>query len=408
MDARLCPACGKSNREQARFCGHCGHPLEQRQRLSFHGSPRSLFGIFIVNVFLTIFTLGLYRFWGKVRVLRYLLSQTEFAEDRFSYHGTGKELLIGFLKIALVFGLPFIGLRILQELPSVWVVIRIVAAVLAVVLGFVFLPLAIVGARRYRLSRTAWRGIRFSFRGRAVDFLKLFVKGTLLTVLTVGLYYPVFATRQYHFLTSHSYFGHRSFHFDGRARDLWGIYGTALLLSLLAPLLPFLLSPLSNYVLALLFVLPILGLFWRDVFSDYIPALVLVLLALLLFFLLSSLSSDVLAFLPVLPILGVIWFWFFTKKRVYYWNHTSFATARFHSTLPVGRYLLFELKNLFLLVATLGLSWPWVVVRHAHFAFAYLTLDGPLDLADVQQEVQALPDTGAGFLSFLEMDFDLG
>ena len=46
----------------------------------------------IVNVCLTILTLGVYHFWGKAKVRRYLFSHTAFAGDRFAYHGTGKEL----------------------------------------------------------------------------------------------------------------------------------------------------------------------------------------------------------------------------------------------------------------------------------------------------------------------------
>src|SRR3970040_1427298 len=100
------------------------------RQLSFHGSGGSLFGIHIVNVLLTLITLGIYYFWGKVRVRSYLLSQSEFEGDRFSYHGTGKELLIGWLKAMLVFGVP-VGLLVnAPELLDAGVTVRIVAGVL--------------------------------------------------------------------------------------------------------------------------------------------------------------------------------------------------------------------------------------------------------------------------------------
>lgn len=95
-----------------------------------------------------------------------------------------------------------------------------------------FIPLAMVGARRYRLSRTSWRGIRFSFRGRVADFIRLFVGGTLLTMMTLGLYKPIFDTMRYGFMTSHAYFGHQKFYFNGRGRDLLGSYILALFLSI--------------------------------------------------------------------------------------------------------------------------------------------------------------------------------
>ena len=86
--------------------------------------------------------------------------------------------------------------------------------------GLLIVPVAMVGARRYRLSRMSWRSIRFSFRGGIPQFVGLFVVGTILTSLTLGLYYPVFATQKQAFMVSQAYFGSRKFDFDGRGRDL--------------------------------------------------------------------------------------------------------------------------------------------------------------------------------------------
>lgn len=201
-------------------------------RLTFHGNGGSLFGIHIVNVLLTIITLGVYYFWAKVRVRGYLLSQTEVAGDRFAYHGTGKELLFGFLKAFLLIGIPFFLLRLGIDLVARGPVAQAVGGLLSYIAILAFLAFATVGARRYRLSRTSWRGIRFSFRGRWLEFVKLFVGGSLLTTITIGLYYPFFETRRHGFLTSHSYFGNQTFAFDGRGKDLFGRYLLTLLLLL--------------------------------------------------------------------------------------------------------------------------------------------------------------------------------
>jgi uncharacterized membrane protein YjgN (DUF898 family) len=200
-------------------------------RLSFHGVGGSLFGIHIVNVFLTIVTLGIYFFWGKARVRRYLWSQTAIAGDRFAFHGTGREMLIGFLKAMLVFAVPLAVLSIVQNSPSVWGSVRMLAYLLAYVIVAVFYPLAIVGARRYRLSRSSWRGIRFSFRGSAKEFIKLFVVNSLITSVTLGLWYPVFDTKRYAFLTSNSWFGNGRFGFDGSEFRLFKFFLLALVLT---------------------------------------------------------------------------------------------------------------------------------------------------------------------------------
>jgi len=215
-----------------------GDPLAARgvapqvRRLSFHGTGGTLFEIHIVNILLILLTLGIYYFWAKVRVRRYLWAQTELLGDRFAFHGTGKELLLGWLKAALVFGLPALGLAVGPELAGAGAALQLLAGLLLYVLIFVFIPVAMVGARRYRLSRTSWRGIRFSFRGRARDFIRLFVRDTLLTVLSLGLYYPVFEVNRQAFMASHSYFGNRRAGFDGRGQDLFVPYLFALLLLL--------------------------------------------------------------------------------------------------------------------------------------------------------------------------------
>jgi uncharacterized membrane protein YjgN (DUF898 family) len=199
------------------------------RRLTFHGSGGTLFGIYVVNILLTIVTFGFYRFWGKVKVRRFMLSQTGFEGDRFAYHGTGKALLNGFAKAVLFVGTPITALSAAARL-SGDATIDIATQVFTSLLVFVFIPVAMVGARRYRLSRTSWRGIRFSFRGRAWAFVRLFTLASLLSAVTLTLYYPFFQTRQQAFMVSNSHFGRRPFRFDGRGRDLFGAYVIALLL----------------------------------------------------------------------------------------------------------------------------------------------------------------------------------
>jgi len=226
------PSPDQEKPSQAEEGGDRSHPL------AFYGTGGDLFGIQMVNMLLTIVTLGVYYFWGKVKVRQYILSQTEFEGDRFTYHGTGKELLLGFLKASVLFFIPLILLNIVPDIIGSTVV-KIIAVILTYLLLILFIPYAMVGARRYRLSRTSWRGIRFSLRGKMWEFMKLFMWGSFLTTITLGLYYPIFETRRYGFLISHSYFGNQNFNFKGTGRELFG-----------------------PYLLALLLVLPTLGLYW--------------------------------------------------------------------------------------------------------------------------------------------------
>jgi uncharacterized membrane protein YjgN (DUF898 family) len=207
-------------------------PAETLRRPIFHGTGGTLFGIHVVNTLLTIVTLGVYYFWAKTRLRRYVFGQTEIEGDRFAYHGSGRELLLGTLKAVLVFGVPIYVLNIIRDVLDVPVLLKVGAGVLSASLLFVLFPVAMVGARRYRLGRTSWRGIRFSFRGRVWELIKIVIVGSFLTGLTFGLYYPVLLVQRQAFMISNSYFGSERFDFAGRGRDLFWVYVQAVLLTL--------------------------------------------------------------------------------------------------------------------------------------------------------------------------------
>src|SRR5712692_2643736 len=202
------------------------------RRPRFHGSGGTLFGIHVVNVLLTLVTVGIYYFWAKTRIRGYLSSQSEIESDRFAYHGTAKELMLGTLKAVLVFGLPILLLNVVRDVLEVPLLFKVVAGVVSGSLVFVFFPIAMVGARRYRLSRTSWRGIRFSFRGHVRELIKIFLLGRFLTGLTLGLYYPFFLVSRQAYMVSHAYFGSEKFDFSGRGRELFGPFLVAILLTL--------------------------------------------------------------------------------------------------------------------------------------------------------------------------------
>jgi uncharacterized membrane protein YjgN (DUF898 family) len=201
-------------------------------RFQFHGTGRELFGIFLVNLLFTVITLGIYSFWAKVKIRKYIWSQTEFAGDRLGFHGTGKELLFGWFKAAILFG-GLVGFTSL--LPMLWDhpwAVFIGKYLLFSAVLFLLVPIARIGAMRYRLSRTSWRGIRFRFGGGYPPFLGLSLRGLIFTVLTAGLYYPVYQTSVRRYLVDHSSFGSVSFKFDGDGGELTGRFVRAVLLTL--------------------------------------------------------------------------------------------------------------------------------------------------------------------------------
>ena len=153
---------------------------KQPRSISFTGNGAALFGILVVNILLMIVTLGFYYPWAKARKLRYLFAETEFDSNRFTFHGTGKEMFMGFLKAVLLFVVVygcFIG-GLLSRNPFLLFVspILFIAAILFIT------PMAIHGSMRYRMSRTSWRGIHFGYRGNRGELTSKFVGGVLLTI----------------------------------------------------------------------------------------------------------------------------------------------------------------------------------------------------------------------------------
>lgn len=241
-----CPRCHRplQPHESACSCGEPGaspapapapmtreaHEANVELKPAFHGDGLTLLKLIVVNLLLTLVTLGVYYFWGKVRVRKYLHSQTSLAGDRFAYHGTGQELFFGALKGLLILG-PLIALTVFvpRQLPEPWGELASVVLLYGGLLFFV--PVLLVASWRYRLTRTSWRGIRFSFRGSAGEFLPLFIGGWMLTVLTLGLYYPYHYVRQRGFFVRNTYFGSRSFDFDAHGSEMLGPWFGANLLT---------------------------------------------------------------------------------------------------------------------------------------------------------------------------------
>jgi uncharacterized membrane protein YjgN (DUF898 family) len=201
-------------------------------RLTFHGSGGALFGIYVRNLFFTFITLGVYYFWGKAKVRGYLIGNTEFLGDRLAFHGTGRELLAGSGKAFFIFALPLALLNSLPGLLKLGPIFEIGAQGLTSLAVLILIPFAMVTSFRYRLTRTSWREIRFSFWGKSSEFMRIFLGGLILTVFTLGLYYPFFLANNYAFMVSHTHFGNHSFKFTGHGRDLYGAFLRALALTI--------------------------------------------------------------------------------------------------------------------------------------------------------------------------------
>jgi uncharacterized membrane protein YjgN (DUF898 family) len=198
----------------------------------------ALFGLFYLNLLLTLLTLGIYRFWAKTRLRRFIWRHVTIGGQGFEYTGTGKELLIGFLKALLVLFLPLFLLGALELVldPALAAPVKIVQVVGVSLLYVV----GAYAARRYRMSRTTWGGIRFRQTGSPWRYVLIYIKGGLLSALTLGLYSPWLRMNLTAYETTNLHYGDVPFGFTGNGRDLfkrwliaWLLAGPTFFLSLL-------------------------------------------------------------------------------------------------------------------------------------------------------------------------------
>ena len=198
----------------------------------YDGTAGPIAKIATINAILGILTLGIYRFWGKTRMRQYLWSRVTILGDRLEYTGTPKELLLGFLVAAVVmmglFGV-FYGLTIFAGVDPA--LLGIVNTIYFVAIYFL-VYFAVYRARRYRLTRTQWRGIRFGQTGTARGYALRAMALLLLTGLTLGLCYPYMQTRLQEYRTNNTWFGSRNLVFDGQAYDLFWKWVLALVLAI--------------------------------------------------------------------------------------------------------------------------------------------------------------------------------
>ncbi|MDF3822183.1 DUF898 family protein [Leptospira sp. 96542] len=196
-------------------------------RIKFHATGGGLFLLLLKNMFLTIITLGIYSFWAKTNIQKYMSENIEWAGERFSFHGTGKERFIGFLKalgIIIVLGivLAIIG-KILEFLPIPYLSL-IVTYILYLGILIVLVPIIVVGNRKYMTSRTGYRNLRFGFDGKLLEVGKLYAKGIFLTVITLGIYYPWFFAEKEAYLQGKTRYGNTNFGFEADGKEIFFLY----------------------------------------------------------------------------------------------------------------------------------------------------------------------------------------
>ena len=202
--------------------------------VSFTGRNGDFRRLVVRGAVLELVTFGFYRFWLTTDIRRHLWSHTEIAGDALEYTGRGRELLFGFLIALAVLG-PIFLVYFLIGLEAER--IKAFASLPLYLFLFAFGQFAAYRARRYRLTRTVWRGVRFWMTGSGWSYAWRSMLWGLLLVPSIGLAYPWRTAALERFKLRHTLYGNLPGRLDATGGQLFGRIWWIWLLGLL----PFLL-----------------------------------------------------------------------------------------------------------------------------------------------------------------------
>ncbi len=304
-----------------------GRPIQ----FVFQGQAGEYFKIWIVNVLLSIVTLGIYSAWAKVRNHRYFYSNTLLDGHSFEYTADPVAILKGRIIAAIFFAGYVLSTEFIPVLTLAFVVLFIV-----------FFPWLACKSLSFRNRNTAFRNIRFGFDGTYFGALKVFILWPILGSLTLGLLFPYAIFKQKQFIV-------------GKAR-----YGTT-------PFQPvFGAGAFYNIYLAALGVL-ILGALVGGFLGAFFPPL---------------------APLVFLPLYLFLFAFVNAKSANLIYNQSLLQEHGFDSQIKVGRLAWIYFSNALVVALTIGLAVPWAKVRLAAYHASCLRLQsrGSLDEFVTAQE----------------------
>jgi len=295
----------------------------RRLGFEFTGDGGEYFRIWIVNLVLSILTLGIYSAWAKVRREQYFHRNLRLDGTSFDYHGDPKAILKGRVIAVILLA----ALSVAEKLGPV-------AYGLAVLALVPVMPWLMVRALRFRAHNTSYSGLRFRFVGTTADAAKTLIGYWLAVIVSFGLALPLFLQRIQRFVLDNLRFGNAAFVCEVTAGRYYRIF--------IMPVLAFLVLVVALGVLAAMKVGP-----------GIIVALAVGIFALSLL---------------VRPYLAVA-----VGNAV--WNATTVSGNRFESHMTLRGYFAIAIVNALLLVLTLGFFWPWAKVRMARYRAECMALN---------------------------------
>lgn len=331
----------------------------------FTGTGSEYFRIWIVNLALTIVTLGIYSAWAKVRRLQYFYRNTSLLGNSFDYHGDPIAILKG-----RIIG---IGLLVAYNATAAF---SVALGLLVFVLLIAVLPWLIQRSICFKLHNSSYRGLRLRFNGSMGGAYAAFLGWPILGYLTLGLLFPFAHQRIKAYQHNNSAYGSAQFKFTADVGPFYLVYLKMLGMALV-PMIVFGIVAGG------------MGLFAAMDPQARDPAKIGT--AMIKFFI-AIMALYLVLFLVLGP-------WFAARMQNLVWNRTALGPHVFSSWVRARDLLAIYLTNFILVVITLGLYKPFADIRLAKYRLTHMavTPQGNLDdfFAHEQQAVNALGEETA-------------
>jgi uncharacterized membrane protein YjgN (DUF898 family) len=332
---------------------------------TFTGTAKEYFGIWIVNLFLSIVTVGIYTAWAKVRRLRYFYGNTWLDGHNFEYHAQPMQILIGRL---IVFGI-LVVLNVLTSLSPVFLLLFI-----PYLIAF---PWLINKSLAFNARMTSYRNIRFNFRGSYWGSMWAFLAMPIIAMFSGGVLAPVSSQITADYLGRNTGYGVKRFHTEAPLGPLFANLGMTVLFVIVAGLAFATAGALLGGGVAALVPESLLP----EGFDPEQAMVVTPLVAGLVGFYISIFLAYI--------------FYAAGARNVAFNATTLDGRHRFRSQLSRPGYVWLLVSNLFVVLFTLLLMRPWAAVRTWRYvadrtqAGISGTLDAVVDTAAPQGNVGA-------------------
>jgi uncharacterized membrane protein YjgN (DUF898 family) len=310
----------------------------RREPFVFGGTGREYFGIWIVNVLLTILTLGIYSAWAKVRRNRYFYGNTRLAGGAFDYHARPVRILIGRL---VVLCMLLVYNAAAQFVPVAGGIIGV---------AFLFaLPWLVMRGLRFSARMTSFRNVRFDFTGGYGGAFLAYLLGGLLTWGSLGLLAPIASQWAWSYTLGNLRYGDRPISCDPRLEKLYG--------QLLMPAAVLVVGAMGLLAGGVAIFALASGMGFR--FDQQLSS------DLGLFGILTALYAAFIPFFLLYVLVGML---YRAGTRNVAFNETVIDGQHLlASRINRWRYAWIAISNFLLTVVTLGLARPWAAVRMARY-----------------------------------------